>query len=289
MKKQLSVIFGLLFVLAPFNLAQAFSGSEVSITKDGGTFVSGAKVMQIAGSTFFARLYWGDTYLRFTIKTGNTTKFLRATGEATDISEINEGDLLDASGILESGGNTLNLVATSVRNSSVQKERSTFSGNVVSVDVSSNKFVLDSGKRGVININVSTSTVFTKGNRTLDLNHLKVGDYVKKIYGDYDLSAKTLVAETVVTYVDMSYYKPKLFEGTLEEISGTTMPTSIKVMSGKIQYVVNINNKALILNKKRETVVLSRFVVGDRVRLYGAIREVDEPIIDAEVVRNISL
>ena len=149
--------------------------------------------------------------------------------------------------------------------------------------------MLDRGKLGIINVNIGTSTVFTKGNRTLDLNHLKIGDYVKKTSGDYNLSTKTLVAQTVVTYVDMSYYNPKLFEGTLDEISGTTLPTSIKVMIGKKQYVVNINDKTLILNKKREVVVLSRFVVGDHIRLYGTIREVDDPIIDAEVVRNTSL
>ena len=111
-------------------MSQAFSGSEVHISKDGTASVSGAKVMQLAGSTMYARLYWGDAYVRFLVKTNPQTKFFRATGEVTTIKEVSVGDLLEISGQLESGTDTLVVVASSVKNSSVQKAQATFSGKV---------------------------------------------------------------------------------------------------------------------------------------------------------------
>ena len=288
MRKIFTIILGVLLAILPFTV-KAFSGSEILVTKDGTASVSGAKVMQIAGSTFFARLYWGEAYLRFTIKTDGKTKFLRATGEATTLNEVSESDLLDVSGYLESGSNTLNLVAGTVKNSSVEKLQSTFSGTVTSVDLSLRQFKLNTKSAGLITVSAGTTTEFRKGSRTLDLEHVKVGNYISKTAGDYNLKTKTLEAKFVVTYIDPNYYKPQLFVGRLEEIIGTTLPTSVKVTVGGIKYTVNLTLEALILNKNRDKIVLNRFVVGDTVRLYGIIREVDEPIIDAEVIRNINL
>jgi translation initiation factor IF-1 len=84
-------------------------------------------------------------------------------------------------------------------------------------------------------------------------------------------------------------YKPRNFQGALKEIVSTNIPGSIKVMvDGKI-YTVKITDKTSILNTVRNKVSLNRFETDDTIRIYGAIREVDEPIIDAEIVRNISL
>ena len=288
MKKILLALF-LCLLLTPFTRVTAFTGSEVNITKDGNATVSGVKVMQIFGSTLATRLYWGDAYIRLTVKTNNKTSFLRGTGEVTTIKEIAEGDLLDLTGVLEPGSSALSLLASSVKNSSVQKKQTTFSGSVVSVDLSGRKFVLDSKKFGVINVVTNEATQFTKGNRTLDLEHVRVGDIITKTEGDYDFSNKTLIAQSVLTYVDLNYYKPKNFEGQLQEITGTTAPTSIKILINGTSFVINITNKTSVFSKNRKTTLLSRFVSGDTVRVYGAIREVDEPIIDATIVRNINL
>ena len=75
----------------------------------------------------------------------------------------------------------------------------------------------------------------------------------------------------------------------MQEIAGTTLPTAIRVLIGKTSFWVNLGDKAIVLRKNRSKALLSRFIVGDRVRLYGAIREVDEAIIDAEIVRNLNL
>lgn len=283
------VLIALLLAIIPLSFSEAFSGSEVNISKNGIANVTGAKVMQLAGPTFYTRLYWGDTFVRLLVKTKSTTKFYRATGEATTLAEVSEGNWLDISGELESGSTGLSLVANTVRNSSVHKEQSTFSGKVTNVDLNTRQFTLDTKTVGQITVVTSTTTIFTKGSRTLDLEHVKVGDTISKTSGDYDLSSKVLVAINVKTFIDPNYYKPKLFEGKLVELTNLTAPSSIKVSVSGVTYLVNLNSSTLILNKLRNSVLLNRFVVGDSIRIFGAIREVDEPIIDAEVVRNTNI
>lgn len=283
------IIFVGLFIFTPFCSAYAFSGSEVHITKDGKASFSGAKVMQLAGGTIFARLYWGEAYVRFTIKTNSKTKFLRATNEETTLAEISLGDWLDVSGLLESGGDTLSVNAETVKNSSVQKEQTETSGKVISVDLPARKFTLNSPKLGIIIVNTGTSTQFIKGTRTLDLEHIVVGDTITKISGEYDFNTKTLTAGSVVTYVNLNNYKLKNFEGVLQSVTGTSLPTSVKVKIGDISYTVNLSVNASVMSKNRKPANLNRFISGDTVRLYGAIREVDEPVIDATILRNMSL
>src|SRR5690242_13109625 len=106
MKRILTALSVVAFFFTLPGSVSAFSGSEVHITNDGVASVSSARVMQIIGNTFFTRLYWGNSYVRLTVKTGDTTKFFRGTGEQTTIQEIKEGDLLDISGELESGSDT---------------------------------------------------------------------------------------------------------------------------------------------------------------------------------------
>ena len=288
MKK--TIVFPILFIGLSLAIPQGvFANSVVSIDKDGVTSASEVRVVQLAGRTFFTRLYWGLAFVRVTVKTNANTKFYRGTGELTNLSEIAEGDFLDITGELEANSNTLTIVAGTVKNSSVQKKQTVISGKVVSVDLGQRFFVLDSKKLGVVTISVKPDTNFKKGNRTLNLEHIIIGDTVTKASGDYNLNTKTLIADSVETYVDMSYYKPKNFEGVLEEVVGTTLPTSIKVLIGRTSFLVNLKEKASVLKKNKNLVSLNRFVVGDKVRLYGVIREVDEAIIDADIVRNLNL
>ena len=289
MKKTSLVILGILFAFTPATMAHAIS-SEIHVTKDGKAVMSTAKVMQIAGNTFFTRLYWGDSFIRFAIRTNTSTRFLRATGEPTTIKEIKEGDLLDVVGSLESQSDTLTLAATEVKNSSVQKEQTTLSGTVISVDLSdARQFLLSNKGLGVVTIKIATTTQFLKGTRTLDLEHLRAGDQITKVSGDYDLSAKIMVAQSVTTYINKELFKPRLYIGKLYEKPVATNASWIKVTVGKTLYSVSINDKTIIMNNKRSSTTLERFVTGDTIRLYGSMREVDEPVIDAEVIRNINL
>lgn len=286
--KILSVIVLLSFITPAANL-QAFTGTVVNISGDGAAVISGVKVMQLAGSTLFTRMYWGDSYVRLTIKTNSNTKFYRATGEATTLSEITEGNMLDISGSINSGSDVLTITATTIKNQSVQKKQNVFSGKVSGVDLPNNSFLLNTAKNGIVTVKTNSTTQFIKGSRTLDLAHIVVGDTITKTSGDFDIPTNTLTANSVITYVAPDYYKPKNFQGTLKEIGGTTLPTTLQVLIDGKNYKINVPANASILNKAKGAIMLNRFVVGDTIRVYGAIREVDEPIIDVEVVRNINL
>ena len=263
--------------------------SEIHVTKDGKADISSAKVMQQAGNTFFARLYWGDAFIRFTIKTNPSTKFLRATGETTTIVEIKEGDLLDVSGELQPQSDTLTINASSLKNSSVQKEQANLSGMVTAINPPLQQFTLNNKERGFVTINISTSTQFIKGNRSLDLDHIRIGDRILKASGDYDIPSRTLVASLVTTFVDPALYKPRLLIGKLFEAPTSENSASIKVTISEIPFTVFLNSTTTIMRNNRSTTTLQRFIKGDTIRIYGTRREIDEPIIDAEVIRNINL
>lgn len=283
-------VLGVFTLLAPLGNAQALS-SEVSITKDGVASVSNAKVMQIAGNTFFSRLYWGDSYIRMTIKTNAKTKFFRATGEATTLAEVAVGDLLDISGELQTGVDTLTLIAHTIKNSSVQKEQAVLSGKITAIDLSLRQFTIESKKAGTVTIKVAATTPFTKGSRTIDIGHLRVGDTISKAAGDHDLATKTLSVTTapIVVHVDMTLFKPRNFVGTLTEAPNTGA-TTLKVTIGGTLHIITLNDKTAIMKKDKSSIGLNRFVAGDIIRLYGTLRESDDPAIDnVEVVRNMSL
>lgn len=288
MSKLKTAILGTIFLLAPLGIAEAAS-SEVHVTKDGKATMSNVKVMQINGNTFFTRLYWGESFVRLTIKTTAATKMLRATGEVTTLAEMHEGDLLDVTGELASQSDTLTLVASSIKNSSVQKEQAVMSGMVKSIDLPSQQFTLDSKKKGIVVVSIATSTQIFKGTRTLDLEHLRVGNTITKVSGDYDLPTKTLRADTMTIYVDPAFYKPRLFKGRLAEAPIAGDSSSVKVTIDETTFTIALNNKTSILRNNKSTTTLERFLKGDSIRLYGTRREVDEPIIDAEVIRNTNL
>ncbi len=287
MYKKILVTLLISLILAP--IPTFALSSEIHVTKDGKASVSSAKVMQQAGNTFFARLYWGDTFIRFTIKTNSSTKFLRATGEATTIAEIKDGDLLDVSGELQSQSDTLTINASSVKNSSVEKEQAVLSGTVTALDTSLRQFTLNNKERGLVIVKTATSTQFIKGNRSLDLEHIRIGDRIIKVSGDYDIPSKTLVATLVTTYVDPALYKPRLLIGKLIETPSPTEATTIKISVSNTPFSVFLGNNAGILRNNRSTTTIQRFIKGDTIRIYGTRREIDEPIIDAEVIRNINL
>ncbi len=284
MKKFTLLIVFLLLPIQVFALS-----SEVHITKDGKAVLNSVKVMQLAGQTIFARIYWGDAFVRITIKTNNNSVFYRATGEKTTLSEISIDDILNLEGELEPGGNQLVIIPKVLRNTSVEKEKSVLKGKVISVDVAKNSFVLNETNRGNVTVLTGTTTEFIKGSRSIDLARLKVGDIITQTSGDYDYKTKSLAALAVIVYVDLYTFKPKIHEGIINSINGSVLPTDLSIRILNTNYTVFLNKNSSIINKDRKPVTLSRFEVGDRVRIYGAIREVDEPFLDAEVLRNTDL
>ena len=119
--------------------------------------------------------------------------------------------------------------------------------------------------------------------------HLRVGDGISNTSGDYNIASKTFAADSMTIYLNMDLFKPKLFIGKLAEVPTGAGATSIKVTIDNIVHTIVLNNKTLIIRENRGVAALARFVLGDTIRIWGTLREADEPVIDAEVVRNINL
>jgi hypothetical protein len=87
----------------------------------------------------------------------------------------------------------------------------------------------------------------------------------------------------------MKTFNARNFEGKLKSVNNSgELPTLVVSTEGK-DYRVFLKKPLIILNKAKNPVSIKRYLEGDTVRVYGAIREAEEPIIDAEVVRNVDL
>jgi hypothetical protein len=262
---------------------------EVNIDKDGKISVSGAKVVQKAGNSFYTRLYWGQSFLRILIKTGQDTNIVRRFGGTMDASEVNVEDYLNIEGALETGADSLIVKSKKVRDLSDQREMNQFSGTITGFGASSNGFILSTKSQGLITVNIGTSTEIAKGSRIIGLSSVKLNDTVSSMSGVFNRGTNSMDADRIRIFVDMNTFKPRNFQGVLQNMEKVVLPTSLIMTIEGVTYKVNLDADSEIMNNKRKIVGLSRFVVGDTVRVYGTIQESDEPIINATVVRNIDL
>jgi len=143
-------------------------------------------------------------------------------------------------------------------------------------------------KNGAVTILVGTTTQIKKGSRAIEMSLVKKGDTVTDVVGIYDHNTKSIDANVMIIYINKKIFVSRNFEGTLKTISVGSPTTLIFNTEGK-DYTVVLSDKTEIFNKNRKVVPLKRYLEGDTIRLYGAIREAEEPIIDAELIRNISL
>ncbi len=296
------LILGLLFILgfAGSALAQSlFSDSdfnintpksEIYINKDGKISIVGAKIIQFAGSTIYARVIWGNAFIRIMLKTNQNTAITRRYGESIKVSNLASGDYLSVEGSLESNSDSLSIVASTIKDLSDLTQQNNFSGTITSIDSSYNSFYMSSNTLGSIKVVLSPSTSITLGSRIVDAYHLKVGNKIISATGIYDYGTNTLKTDKMTVYLDMSIFKARNYSGTLKSMSSKTLPSTLIVTIGSKDYTVKLSANTWVINNKRKTIYLSRFLEGDSVVFYGALQETDEPIIDnVEIIRNASL
>lgn len=261
---------------------------DFHIDQDGNIKVQQAKIMQVSGNSFYARYYVGLAFIRILIKTDKATEVRRRFGDRILINQIEVGDIVNLEGKIENGADGLSVVASKLVNFSNQKEISSFKGTITSRGSHGGSFTLMTDNQTVIQINTGTTTQIRKGNRIITPELVRNGDRVTDTVGTFDHTSKNLEANVVVIYTDMNVYRPRNFEGTLKTITHGNPITFVLNIGGQ-NYTVILQNNAEILNKARKSVSIKRYLESDTVRVYGAIREAEEPIIDVEVVRNVSL
>lgn len=266
--------------------------SQIYVDRNGHTVIGGIKVMQVAGSTYFSRLIWGESFVRITVKANSKTKFANKYGEPMLAKEVVEGDILVVEGELESASQTITVIPSVIRDISNQTQNNEFSGTVSNIRLDSDTFTLLTKTKGAVTISVNngTSTEIKKGSRIINLSSLRNGDKVTKVDGVLNHATNQMVTRNIVVYVDMKTFKPRNFEGKIKEISGSTPPLIFTATVGGVDYSVKLNESTIVLNNLKKSAKLSRFEAGDKVRFYGEIEESDTPIIgNVEIIRNLDL
>ena len=261
---------------------------DFHIDKDGYVKIAQAKVFQVSGTTFYVRYYVGLAFIRLIVKTEKSTKAYRRFGDEITLNQIYENDSINIEGKIENGSDTLSIIASKLTNFSNQKEVAGFKGIISGMGSTTGSLILTTQNQGTITVATDASTQIRKGSRIISIDLVRNGDHVTDTTGTYDHKTKTLDANVIVIYTDMSIYRERNFEGTLKEISGGNANTIIFNTEG-VDYKIAPLEILEVMNKKRGPVSLKRFVAGDTIRVYGKIRETEEPIIDAEVIRNLNL
>ncbi len=260
---------------------------DFHIDRDGYAKISQAKVFQVAGTSYFVRYYFGLAFIRMLVKTTDSTKVYRRYGDEITLSQIKDGDIINIEGKVEGGSDSLNIIATKLTNFSNEKQITGFRGIISGTGSIAGSLMLTTENQGIITVLTSNAQI-RKGNRIIGTDLVRNGNKVTDATGTFDHATKTLDANVVVIYTDMDIYKERNFEGTFNSLNGGNPQTISFTTEGKT-YTLNLNSNVAIMRKNRNPASLKRFVEGDTIRVFGKIREVEEPIIDTEVIRNLSL
>jgi len=277
-----AALVGVMYPLASF----ADIVSDIQISQNGRFSAHNIVIMQKAGQNIFARATWGQAFIRITMLTNASTTIQKSHGEAASVSDLKEGDLLDVEGMLSTGADGILIVPSFIRDGALQTAPKTFSGNVVSVNKDASTFMLARPSLGTVTVRLSATAVITKGARTIPIQDLAAGDKIVSTAGTYDYSSNMLTATAVEVYQDKKLFLPRNFQGTLKSISGASLPTTLGVMIDGTEYTVYLGTASSVLRNSRKPATLTRFVVGDTVRVYGSIRPAQLTEIDAEIVRD---
>jgi hypothetical protein len=280
----LSLAFAL--TLVP-TLAAAGSASQLSIAPDGTFTGKNLTVMQVAGTNFFARAIWGQAFVRLTIFASASTTITKNRGGQATTADLAVGDMIDVTGALSTGADSILVNATTIRDNALMKEPKVVSGTITALDPASQSVTLTDKVLGKITVSLLSVSI-VKGARTIAFGDLAVGDKLLSAKGIFDYSNSTLTASDAAVYQTQKVFAPRNFDGKLQSLSGTTLPVSLTLLSGGTTYTVYLTASSSVVSKSRTTAALTRFVVGDAVRVFGAIRKTNLTEVDAEVLRDLN-
>ncbi len=272
-----------------YNARTVGSPIEIHVTDEGNVLVKGARIEQLAGSTIYAKVYWGEVFLRMTVRTTPGTDISKKTGTSLKVSDLKVGDFISYEGKFYSGSSAFDVMATKITNWSDQIERQEFSGTITDITNmgSTTNFVLRTKNNTLMPVIVTPDTQIIKGNLTLRFNELKKGDTVVSAFGPYNALTKTLTASAVKIYMSKESLAPRNYEGKMKVYSLEQNIFFIDING--VEYQARMKPKAPILKANRDVADPKRFLPGDKVRFYGAPREKEMTTIDAEVIRNLQM
>ncbi len=254
--------------------------------------LGGGKVDQVLGNTLFVMLKWDEISMRFTIKTNEKTVVVKRYGGAAGVPQIKEGDYLTLEGDFFSGSESFGMTARQIKDWSLQEESETYSGKIT--EVGADGVLTLAAPTKTIKLRLLNSAVIKKGTVVIPASRIMKGDSVVLADGVFDYPSNTLTASSVVIFQARNDFLARNYQGTLKSVGGATLPATLVVTVEGVDYTIAVSTGAQVLGKNKKPVLFARFVTGDIVRFYGALRETektlrDERIIDASVLRNLNL
>ena len=275
--------------LAPVIPSPKTVGAPLALTieEDGDTMIDGARITQITGSTIFASQYWGSLPVRWIIRTDAKTSLKHRFGNPIVMSQLAVGHFISVEGSFNGSSDSLGVDAKSIKNWSVSTEGSSFAGTVVSAPDIDGAFILQIGDGSTVFVKPKATSTILRGVVSIMPAAIALGDRVLETTGVYNHIDRSLSAENVKIFQDKQKFTPRNFEGKLVRLDSINLPTVMAVNVGGKEYTVHLPDKTIILRKDKSRVTLQRFVAGDIVRFYGAIREAEWSVVDAEVVRTL--
>ncbi|HEU5114746.1 MAG TPA: DUF5666 domain-containing protein [Candidatus Paceibacterota bacterium] len=263
------------------------SALEVHLYDNGKAVLRGVHVTAVNGTNISAATDYGSYAINWTINAANLSQIDRRYGGHTPVSEIQVGDYLGVSGSLDETASSPTVVATYIKDWSLQARYSSFGGTVSAVNASAGSFTLSNANHADITVQTSTSTVFKKGDVAIGFADIHVGDKITRTDGVFDNASNVLQASRVYVYANVGLLNARTFQGTLSAISGTTLPATLTItMGSSTSFTVNVPNNISILNRNWGQSSLANFQTGDTIRIYGAVEPANMTTIDATVVRD---
>lgn len=264
---------------------------ELHIDAESVLSIKSARVERIVGTTMYLVMKWQNLPMYFTMKTDRKTTVTKRYGGSAKVSEVSVGDYIDAEGDFFIGSDFFGLSASKIKDWSLQEESAMFSGKIV--ELNGTNFTLETPEKKITVVLADSGTII-KGSVAIPWYRMAQGDTVVLADGIYDYSTDVLSASSITIYHPKDEFKPHNFEGILKTIEGTNTPTVLIVTVDGVDHTVGLSDSTAILRKNRTPAKLARFVVGDTIRFYGAIQEIDKILSDqfvvpAEVLRNLNL
>ncbi len=259
---------------------------ESHINNDGSVLLRGAKIASVGSSSLVVTQTWGSYVATWNVIVDPSTELLRRYDGASSLAEFTVGDYVAVKGSLDGVGATPSVRATIVRDYSIQKKNASFSGTVSSVDAAQSSFVLATQNRGNILVSVSSSTVIKEGGASAAFSAIQAGKRITLASGLWNNLTNTMQASKVEIYQNKALLEKRTFEGTMKSLAGSTTPTTLVLTVGTTDFTVNVSSGISIIGKNWLPLPLSSFVIGDKVRVYGAVQPANMTVIDASIVRN---
>jgi hypothetical protein len=140
-----------------------------------------------------------------------------------------------------------------------------------------------------VTVVVDANTAIKEGGASTTFAAIAAGKKITLASGLFNNLTSTLQATKVDIYQNKALLSKRTFEGTLKSLTASaTPPTTLVLTVGSTDFTVNVPLNISIIGQNWLTLPLSSFVVGDKVRVYGAVQPQSMTTIDASIVRDAS-